>query len=325
MLTSPPEIRLHVEPGVVQSWDEFRRTRPPCSIALDGFVDAAPTFCPSGPYANFDHHANVNRLATRSTVGQVLMAVSLGLFETFRREGEPFANVYVNDCDQDVCLAVWLLSHAHLVTYLRLEMDVARLIIGEDLIDASAGAYPVDPTRPISKRMAWTFELYEQARTSGRLRSMSPEEMAALIKSTCDRITELACGRGQELPLVGAYEVIGGGEGWKLVREEGTFARTRLYADGIRAFVAVRDREEGVYDYSIGRMSHFIPFPVPGLIGELNRAEGRVDSADKWGGSDTIGGSPRMSGSRLPPGEVERIINQHLEAADHHADTGLTP
>ena len=36
--------------------------------------------------------------------------------------------------------------------------------------------------------------------------------------------------------------------------------------------------------------------------------EGREPGPTGWGGSNTIGGSPREGGSRLPPDEVEQII-----------------
>ena len=94
-----PEIKLHVRPGVVYSWDHFRQTHPPNSIAIDGYVDGPAAFDPTGPFANFDHHSGVNRLATRSTCGQILVAIPLGLFETFQVGGRPVANLFVNDCD----------------------------------------------------------------------------------------------------------------------------------------------------------------------------------------------------------------------------------
>ncbi len=313
MPTSPPEIVLHVQPGVVLSWDEFRETKPPLSIALDGFVDAAPSYCLRGPYANFDHHRGVSRLATRSTVGQILVAINLGLFETFQRDQQPYANVYVNDCDQDVCLSYWLLKNAHLARGLSLDMDIARLIIGEDLLDASSGAYPIDPCTPLARKMAWTFELYDELRASSRLHLLTHEEMQGIVEATCERLTLLSVGKASELELQGEYEVLGGGADWRIVREHGTHARTKLFADGIRAFVAVRARSETLFDYSIGRMSPFIPFPLGKIFRVLNAAENRMHTRDCWGGSDIIGGSPRIVGSQLAPPDIVRIINQLLD------------
>jgi hypothetical protein len=305
-----PQIDLFVKPGAVTTWDDFRNSHPCHSIALDGYVDAAPSFDPSGPYANFDHHHGVNRLATRSTSGQVLVAISLGLFDSFREAGQPRANIFVNDCDQDVCLSYWLLSEAERVRQLRIEMDIAKLIISEDFLDATAGAIPVDPSRPIMRKQAWVFEPYDQARASGRLSEMSGEAMHELIADTCDRITLLSEGKGEERDVVGEYDEFGGGPGWTLIAEHGAYARTKLFADGIRAFVAVRGLQEGRFTYSVGRMSPFINFPIAEIFERLNEAEGLTNSQDRWGGSDTIGGSPRRVGSQLSPTDVERIVNE---------------
>jgi len=68
------------------------------SIALDGYVKGPPRFFIQGPYANFNHHEGVARIATRSTCAQVYFYICLGLLDTFQKRGEPHANVYINDC-----------------------------------------------------------------------------------------------------------------------------------------------------------------------------------------------------------------------------------
>ena len=51
------------------------------------------------------------------------------------------------------------------------------------------------------------------------------------------------------------------------------------------------------------------------MEGTLEMAEAEiVTSGNMWGGSDTIGGSPRQTGSRLKPEELQKIINDTLEA-----------
>jgi hypothetical protein len=212
MTSISPQIVLHVEPGVVETWDQFCLTKPPCSIALDGFVDAAPCFSPSGPYANFDHHKNVNRLATRSTAGQIFVSIFLGLFETFQQNGSPFAHVYINDCDQDICMSYWLLSNAHLVSQLSLDVDLVKLIVGEDLIDSSGGAFPIDPKQSIVRKMAWTFKFYDDYRFSKNRSGVTSENIVEVIENTCERISALYLGKGEEIPLNCAYQVLGGYE-----------------------------------------------------------------------------------------------------------------
>lgn len=184
----------------------------------------------------------------------------------------------------------------------------------EDFIDATAGAYPVDVRRPTMRRLAWVFELYAEARSSGRIGRMRSEDMRSLIEQTADRITLLCDGKAGEVTLESEYEEIGGGSRWRMIREHGPFARTRLYAEGVRAFVAVRERGDECYENTVGRMSPFINFPILQIYDLLNEAEGTATANDRWGGSDTIGGSPRLQGSRLSPAVVEEIVEAAINA-----------
>ncbi len=308
-------MELHVEPRVSKTWDAFRAENPPYSIALDGYVIGAPAFDPKGPHANFDHHADVDRLATRSTCMQVFMAISVGFFEVFQKDGDPHAHVFVNDPDQDTCLAVWLLRNPGRIANARIVQPLARLLLAEDILDCTGGAYPVAPNRPGMRQMAWVFGPYFDARTAGKVPDMTADDMRALIDTVCDRITMLADGDGQEVDLDTDLEEIGGGPGWKMIVEHGPHARTELFSSGVRAFVSVRDNDDGSWTYTLGRMSPFVRFPIDELFRRLNEVEGISHGADGWGGSNTIGGSPRIGGSKLDPKTLERLINEHLERA----------
>ncbi len=45
-----------------------------------------------------------------------------------------------------------------------------------------------------------------------------------------------------------------------------------------------------------GKTSMFYPFDIPKILARLNEVEG---GTDKWGGSNTVGESPRVTGSKL--------------------------
>lgn len=305
-------IHVHVEPRVSKTWDAFLAENPPYSIALDGYVTDMPRFDVSGPHANFDHHAGVDRLATRSTCMQVYVAVTLGLLDAFRRDGEPHAHVYVNDPDQDTCLAIWQLRNPSKLRDLRIEMPLAQLLILEDLLDSAAGVYPVSPRSIAMRKQAWVFEPYFQARTQGLLHRMDAAAMQAVIDAVGERITAHTTGSGSAIDLDVRYEEVGGGPGWKMIVEHGPHARTALCAAGVRAFISMRARGDGTWTYSVGRMSPFVRFPLDLLYVRLNEAEGLVPGAPGWGGSNTIGGSPREGGSRLSPEEVAHVVNAAL-------------
>ena len=62
------KVILRICPGAeAKEWAEFCSTHPPYSIALDGYVSGASRFDGRGPWLNLDHHADVDRLATRAT------------------------------------------------------------------------------------------------------------------------------------------------------------------------------------------------------------------------------------------------------------------
>lgn len=312
-------IQIVVQPDQpATSWATFVRTIPAYAIALDGYVRGKPRFDPTGPRVNFNHHEDVDRLSTRSTCGQVLMAIRMGLFDRFRDEDGPRALVYVNDCDEDVCTSWALLSRPDLCQYSTNPL-LNRLVGIEDLLDTTSGMYPVHKDAPILREAAWIFEPYRQFRAGGGLDKRDARAFQSTIINVTDRIHRYLTGRGEAIPIDTRYERIGGGTGWTAVREVGAAARVGMFSDGIRMFVSVRERENGRYTYTIGRASPFIPSDFKLLCAELE-AEERLtrdeDSVDQWGGGATIMGSPRIHGSVLPPEVVYRIVEQCVLRGD---------
>lgn len=292
------------------SWKKFCKVTPPFSIALDGYVNAAPCFDPQGLRINFNHHEAVDRLATRSTCAQVLIAIRQGLFDRFRDDSGPQANVYVNDCDEDVCLSWFLLQNFQLVENACPE-HITRLVTMEDLMDATAGAYPMPINLSTLKELAWIFNPYRNFRVNGGLDRRNKDEFQEIINEVEQRIGKYIEGKGGSASLDTTYKKIGGGKNWIMFEEIGAHARTGAYADGIRAYVSVRKISSERWVYTVGKMSHYIAFDISKIIKALNKAEG--NKKDKWGGANTIGGSPRVNGSKLSPQEVEKIINQIIE------------
>lgn len=310
-------ITLHVEPGIVMDWETFKAEKPPFSIALDGFVYGMTRYSAEGPHANFNHHEEVERLSTRSTCMQIYFSIMMGLFDTFKKDGKPHAHVYTNDADQDVCLSYWLLKNPEQVSLIKWDSPLARFIVIEDFLDASAGAFPFNDTeRPDSllKRQAWIFEPYTAARRNRTLHAMDGKEMQGLIEAICHRITLYSNSQSGMLELDLKPKIIGGGAGWKMIEEKDGYGRTSLYASGTKAFVGMRPRKDGNFTYVIGKMSPYVKFPIVDIYIALNQVENLTDESNLWGGSDIIGGSPRRTGSTLPPNRVDLIINELIDA-----------
>lgn len=311
-------IKLHVVTDAPpMGFKRFVKTHEPYSLALDGYVTGGPKLDRSGPHANFNHHEEVDRLATRATCAQTLMAIRQGLFSLFRDDKGPRLNAYVNDCDEDVCTSWFLLKHHHLVQSTMNPM-LNRLVAMEDALDSTAGAYPFPVDLPTLSELNWVFEPYREFRSSGALSLRKPLQFANVIELVEHRIMAHITGAGKSVPLDTRYERLGGGSGWAMVNELGVNARTGMFADGISSYVAVRERRGGGHTYTVGKMSPFVPFDVLFLLDRLNDAEldkrhqldPMINSLREfWGGSDSVGGSPRISGSLLTPEEVQKVVD----------------
>ena len=306
-------IKLFVEPRKVYSWVDFKKEKPPYSIALDGLVKSPTKRDPAGPYANYDHHSCVDRLATRCTSEQVHLDINMGLFETFCSNNASTANVYINDPDEDTCLAWWLLKNNERVRFGTNSL-INNLVYFEDRLDSTAGAYPFGDSQ-MRRQMAWIFEPYNKARFEGKVPQMDSLQMKEIIEKVEKRIDSFVVGESSEIPLEGNYEKIGGGDKWALINETGPASRMAIYDDNVKAFVTlVTKKPDNTYVYTIGRKSVWIPFNIPKLYHALNEEEGDIITRNnKWGGSNTIGGSPRERGSTIEPKRLEEIINSHIQ------------
>ncbi len=298
-------IKLHVVTDAApMGFKRFVKTHEPYSLALDGYVTGGPKLDRVGPHANFNHHEEVDRLATRATCAQTLMAIRQGLFSLFRDDKGPRLNAYVNDCDEDVQSTM--------------NPMLNRLVAVEDALDSTAGAYPFPVDLPMLGELNWVFEPYREFRSSGGLSLRKPIQFANVIELVEHRIMAHITGAGKSVPLDTRYERVGGGSGWALVKELGANARTGMFADGVSAYVAVRERRDGLFTYTVGKMSPFVPFDVLLVLDRLNDAEldkrHRLDPMvnalrEFWGGGDSVGGSPRVGGSTLSPDEVQKVVD----------------
>lgn len=301
-------IELHMRPDIPpMNGEDFRAMAGPFSVAIDGFVREGPWFDPSLPSKNFNHHEGVARLETRATCAQVLVSVRQGFFKRFRDQNGPRADVYANDCDEDVCLS-WFLLKNHALTAQTMNPMLNRLVYMVDLLDTTAGAYPFPEDLPSLHGLAWVFEPYRRFRLAGGLAVRDPNAFRSIVTDVEHRISAYTSGQGREIPLDTNYEVMRNEGSWVVVREIGTQARIGMFSDGLRAFVSCAPRPDGKWAHVVGRMSDYIDFPVPSILDALNQAEGLTGVADRWGGGETIGGSPRIAGSKLTPDEVAEVV-----------------
>lgn len=307
-------ILLHVRPDV-SAWsrEEFYSNAPPYSIALDGIVSGSTWRDHKRHYANFNHHEDCDRLATRATCEQIYFSILQGFFNAFKVGKEIQLNVWVNDCDEDVAMAVYCLRHRKMIGKEE-NGRLRRLVDTEGRMDCVGGCLHIRKDAPILEEMAWIFEPYRTARLKGRLKSRDPAMFRQVIEDVEERIHANIHGRGERNKLDLRYHKIHSGLGWDMIVEEGGQARLGFVGDGGTAFVSVHKRPNGeVFDYSLGRIGPDIPFDLFELFSLLNSTEGLEGDSDRWGGSDLIGGSPRLRGSLIKPDELARLIDEFIK------------
>ncbi len=306
-------VVLNVRPGFVTDRERYLREAPPFSVAIDGYVRGGPWFDENGPRQNFNHHEDVPRLETRATCAQALLNVRQGFFDTFRDAHGPRVAVDANDCDQDVALTWFLFSTSSLARTVS-QPALNRLVGCVDLMDATGGAYPFPEDAPILEEMAWIFDPYVRFRLSGEIDKMDAASYRGIIEAVCRRIGDYVNGRGRSKPLELGYDTIGGGSGWIMVRETGGQARTKMFADGIRAFVSVRETAHGSLVATFCRSGPHVRFPIQRIFARLN-AEEPADLRGAWGGGDTIGGNHRVRRTTHTLASLTRCVNEEIAAS----------
>lgn len=258
---------------------------------------------------------DANRMAIRSTTDQALCQVKLGLYDTYQVNGEPTALLWVNDFDEDVEIASYVLCHPEAADN-KLFRELAKI---EDYLDMSAGLFPVRKRWHVVRRLCWISQPYTDAKLSGELFTMDAKTMEARLLETHERISRAINGDGGEIEPDTRYEVLSEHGFWKVIREVGAHARLGLAENGVKAFISVRGETPGHYRYTLARLSKFIPFPLVAFAEHMNELEGiGPENPDRWGGSDTVVGPPRLVGTRYSPAELTGVMLAFLREHNLH-------
>ena len=306
------DIKVLVGAKSSLSRDEFIQQTPRGSIALDGAVRGGPFYDEETIHLNLDHHEGVVRLATMSTARQTYFAIKGGVMGRFLKEN-PLVPVYVNDCDQDVSLAVWLLDNYKYFEGTGSIPVFSRLIELSDRLDVTGGAFPMILDDEVLEKHNWIFEPYQELRKSGALGRATPAIITNGIEACLKRLDEFRMGNAKHKPLDIRHEILyESPHGYKIVNElGGNEARYFLFSKGMQAFISlVATPEPGKHIWTVGRISPYIPFPVSELYDVYNKAEGRTRQ-NGWNGSDMIGGH-RGWLSNLSWQDIAKLTDEYL-------------
>ncbi len=286
------------------------------TIFLDGVAQGEPFMDLERRVYNLDHHEGCVRHFTLSTCEQALVLVARGLD---LRE-KPW-QVYANDPDLDVVLAVWLLCNSmHLQAQDSLiRSAVVPLVRLEGLIDSHGlelyelSGYPRQMVDEI------TGSLESLRETEVRLKAEGEWEATDLLKYLRDQLHLI----DEMVYPADFFEAFRGIE--ELAKTELTDNRIavvcrsdcgiyelekelkRLY--GKRLGVVGLQKRPGVY--TLRQVDPFLPVDLNEAYRKLNVLDPAVrggGSSNRWGGSGEIGGSPRKTGTTLSPVDIAEAV-----------------
>lgn len=286
---------IKIERGHIWKLEEL----PPYSIAIDGAVQGPELDTENNRYS-FDHHAGCLRFCTQASCQQVQTAILLGL------NPEKFT-VYLNDCDTDSCLSVWLLQNFDRIK----EPLVMKLVNAVGIVDAHAGAISANG---MSKTVEYISSCECDFKRDSSYESITNSNLKYILEATLRRIDQYVDGEAaieiSKLEKHNDYKILRNENNYVVVESDNSHIYSTLYAAGFDRIVLVRYLDNGSLAVSLAKKSDFVDnFNLIKMYEELNKIE------TGWGGASSIGGSPRNSDgtrSKLPLEKILEIIDSTI-------------
>lgn len=311
-----PNVVVRLERGLAVSVSSARKY-PAGTIFLDGAAQGEPFLDHERQIYNLDHHEGCIRAFTLSTCEQAIIMLLKGL-NLRNREW----TIYANSPDLDTILAIWvLLNHLRLNDNEAIRKMIIPLIRLEGTIDSlgleckDLCGFPPDLFQKTMKDIDNLRSDELEIKKQGHWEEIDFLEYAANILHKIDQMVyhpndfELFKGV-EELARVeiadhriaivcradiGIYEV------------EQYLAK--LHGDRLGLVILQKEPQT----YSLRQIDLFLSRDLTKLYEKLNFLDPAVNGRrpdNRWGGSPDIGGSPRITGTKLTPLEIARACRE---------------
>lgn len=237
----------------------------------------------------FDRVAEFSKYAFRCAAKQFAEAVILGL-----QVPDQFVTSHIEHACNVFACAIFLDSTLVKNPKFTMLLDIV------DRLDTFGPAYPVPET--ISNQIRGLMSPIWKLRNEGRLYSLSPNEVAEMLRSTAQNVVDYCNGTynlvlEKETPRT--FRTVFEQQS-TILCESTSFIFDLLYKRGYRLCIVYRKLADG-YKYDIAKQSEFVKFDMPAFIARLSRLE------PGWIGTSTTGHSPR-SHSQLQPEQVWKEV-----------------
>lgn len=321
-----PNVTVRIERGLVVSASSARKY-PSGTIFLDGVAQGEPFLDHERQIYNLDHHEGCIRAFTLSTCEQAIVILLKGL-NLKNREW----TIYANGPDLDTILAIWvLLNHQHINENESVRKTIIPLLRLEGTIDSlglefkELCGFPPDMYQNTMKKIDELRFNELTIKKEGHWEEIDFLEYTADILRKIDQM---------------AYQP-GDFENFKGVEE---LARVEIYDNRIaivcRADLGIYEVEQYLVKlygnriglvilqkdpntYSVRQIDPFLPGDLAKVYERLNFLDPAVNGRrpdNRWGGSTDIGGSPRITGTKLTALEIAKACREafHKPSLSHY-------
>jgi hypothetical protein len=311
-----PNVTVRLERGLAVSVSSARKY-PAGTIFLDGAAQGEPFLDHERPIYNLDHHEGCIRAFTLSTCEQAIVMLLKGL-NLRNREW----TIYANNPDLDTILAIWvLLNHLRLNDNEVIRKMIIPLIRLEGTIDSlgleckDLCGFPPDLYQKTMKDIDDLRSNELAIKKEGRWEEID------FLEYTADTLRKI----DQMVYHPNDFELFKGVE--ELARVEIADHRIAIVC---RADIGIYEVEQYLiklhgdrlglvvlqsepHTYSLRQINLFLSRDLTRVYEKLNFLDPAVNGRrpdNRWGGSPDIGGSPRISGTKLAPLEIAKACRE---------------
>jgi hypothetical protein len=304
---------VFVERGLSVDEDE-RKKYPDQTIFLDGVFTGAPFLDNEKRQYSFDHHvAPLPRSFLLATCEQTVIMVLEGL-----PLDENDWQVHLNDPDLDAVLSAWvLLNHAPLrQNHAKILFDVMPLIRVEGVIDAHGTDMPVIsglPLRLWDRYRAQLEDLRSREKELKRTDQWEHTDLVAYTKDLLDRLDARLFPSGDlqqlaEVKEVGRVALPQAKVAILTISKQGIYAVEERLKERFGEHLALIVLDPGNGHITLRQANPFLSKSLNDLYPILNEKDPGAQTDDHWGGSDSIGGSPRRAGTQLTGRQILDVV-----------------
>jgi hypothetical protein len=315
--TESPTISVRVERGMSVSAGAALKA-PSGTIYLDGAAQGGPFLNNEKDVLNLDHHEGCVRAFTISTCEQAMVVVRRGL-DLQKRDWV----IWANEPDLDTVLAIWiLLNHMRLNdSDPEIRTRLMPLVRLEGAIDAHGlemqelCGFPPEIQASVFGDLERLRSREVELKKEGRWQKTDFLEYAADILRAIDAMIYSSRHFEEVVDFEELARAVIGDNQLAIVcrSDKGIYELEpqlrRLHGKRLGVIILQKDPNT----YTLRQVNPFLPATLDRAYERLNQIDpsaGTRRSANRWGGSGEIGGSPRTTGTALTPQQIAQAFAQ---------------